>query len=324
MIIDVQSHIMPLEYSKFFEKHASYPTIIVKGSDAIADFNGSLKFVYKWDEYSPEASIKRMDENGIDLTLLSAHIPDCTDLGELAAEGAQIANNEIQKTIEQYPGRYKGIGFLPWNLPDKAIDEAQRIKKMGFVGVMLCSQIGDGPVDLPVFWPVYEELARLGLIIFLHPTAPPWGSYVKEYAIVPMLGFMFHESVCLLRLISSGIMEKNPGLKVVMPHCGGILPYLAGRIWNTTVNLKKGMENITIPPVEMLKSDQIYYDLVSPSPETMKFVANFLGGAEKLMFATDAPYVNPSILVDCVKEAFPDADDQEQVFSGTAKKLIGL
>ena len=324
MIIDVQNHILPLEYSRFFEKHSRYPIVTMNGDDALIDY-GVQKFVCKWSDYSPEASVAMMDKNGIDMAVVSPQVPDCTLLpGELAAEGARIVNNAIQDAIERYPGRFRGIGFLPWNLPDQAITEAQRLKKLGFVGVMLCSHINNTPVDLPVYRPIYEELARLGLVIFLHPMVPEWGKHISDYSMIPMMGFMITESFCLMRLILSGIMEKNPRLRVVMPHCGGVLPALSGRIWNQTVNMKRGIDHITIMPVEMLKSGQIYYDLVSPDPESMKFIAQYLGSTERLMFSTDFPWVNPPILIGQVKAAFPDAADQERVFSGTAKALLGI
>ncbi|MDR1247421.1 MAG: amidohydrolase [Clostridiales Family XIII bacterium] len=325
MIIDAQNHILPLEYSRFFEKHSKYPTVTMNGNDAVIDYAGTQKFVCKQSDYSPEASVEMMDKNEIDLALISPQIPCCTLLpGELAAEGARIVNDAIQDAIEKYPGRFKGIGFLPWNLPDRAIRETHRLKKLGFVGVMLCSQIGDNPADLPVYHPIYSELAKLGLVIFLHPMVPPWGKYISDYSMIPMMGFMVNESFCLMRLILSGIVEQNPSLRIVMPHCGGILPALSGRIWNQTVNMHRGMEQITVPPVDVLKSDRIWYDLVSPDPGSMKFITDFLGGADRLMFSTDFPWVDTPILLRQVKEAFPDESDQKRVFSGTVKALLGI
>ncbi|MDR0489662.1 MAG: amidohydrolase, partial [Oscillospiraceae bacterium] len=166
--------------------------------------------------------------------------------------------------------------------------------------------------------------ARLGLVVFIHAMIPEWGQYISEYQMIPMMGFMIVERFCLMRLILSGIVERTPDLKIVMPHCGAVLPALSGRIWNQTVNLKRGMEKITIPPVEILKSDQIYYDIVSPDPESMRFIATYLGGTERLMFSTDFPWVDPAIIFSQVKEAFPDPADQERIFSGTAKKLLGI
>ena len=328
MIIDAQHHIMPLEYAEFYAKHSygpKCPKVKIEGKNLTFDF-GSFVYFYPYPNFSPEASIEMMDQYGIDITLISPQIPDATLLpGELAAEGTFIINNALQDVIEQYPGRYKGIGFLPWNLPNQAIIEAQRLKKLGFIGVMLCSHISYEAADLPVYEPIYEELARLGLVIFLHPMIPEWDKYVSDYAMIPSMAFMIVESFCLMRLILSGIMERNPRLKIVMPHCGGVLPALSGRIWNQTVNMKRGMENVTIPPVEVLKSDQIYYDTVSPDPDSMRFLANFLGGTERIMFSTDWPWVKPpTILFDHAKKAFPDTVDQERVFSGTAKALFGL
>jgi len=327
MIIDAQHHIMPFEYVEFYKKHAvgpNSPIVIIEGMDSTFDF-GCQIYHYPHSKFSAEASIEMMNKNGIDLTLLSPQIPDATLLpGNLAAEGSRIVNNALQETILRYSGRYKGIGFLPWNIPEQAIIEANRIKELGFIGVMLCSHVNYGPADLPEYIPIYEELARLGLVIFLHPMIPEWGKYVSDYQMIPMMSFMIVESFCLMRLILSGIVEKIPDLKIVMPHCGGVLPALSGRIWNQTVNMKRGMDNVTIPPVEVLKSDQIYYDLVSPDPISMRFVAEYLGGTERLMFSTDFPWVDPPILFGHVKEAFPDPEDRERVFSGAAIKLLGL
>ena len=327
MIIDAQHHIMPFEYVEFYKKHAEgplCPKVTIEGKDSTFDF-GCQVYHYPNAQFSAEASIEMMDKHNIDLTLLSPQIPDATLLpGELAAEGSRIINNALQETIERYPGRYKGIGFLPWNLPEQAIAEARRIKRLGFVGVMLCSHISYGRADLPVYEPIYRELADLGLVIFLHPMIPEWGQYVSDYQMIPMMSFMIVESFCLMRLILSGIVERTPALKIVMPHCGGVLPALSGRIWNQTVNMKRGMDNVTIPPVEVLKSDRIFYDIVSPDPESMKFAATFLGGTDRLMFSTDFPWVEPSILFEHVKNAFPDARDLDNVFSGAATRLLGL
>ena len=328
MIIDAQHHIMPLEYVEFYAKHShgpKCPKVTVEGKDSTFDF-GPYVYHYPYARFSAEASINMMDQYRIDLTLLSPQIPDATLLpGELAIEGTQIINNALQDVIERYPGRYKGIGFLPWNLPDQAIAEAQRIKKLGFIGVMLCSHINYEPADLPVFEPIYEELARLGLTIFLHPMIPEWGAYVSDYDMIPSMAFMVVESFCLMRLILSGIVERNPKLKVVMPHCGGVLPALSGRIWNQSVNMGRCMDKITIPPVEMLKSGQILYDTVNPDAAGMMFLREYLGGVEKIMFSTDWPWVNPpSILFDRVKEVFTDPAELERVFSGTAKELLGI
>ena len=328
MIIDAQHHIMPVEYSEFYYKHSfgpRCPKVTKNGRDFTFDF-GPQVYHYPHSKFSPEASLQMMDQYGIDLALLSPQIPDATLLpGELAGEGTRIINNALQEWIERNPGRYKGIGFLPWNLPEQAIVEAQRIKKLGFIGVMLCSHINYGAADLKAYEPIYEELARLGLVIFLHPMIPEWGKHVSDYSMIPMMAFMVVESFCLMRLILSGIVERNPDLKIVMPHCGGILPALSGRIWNQTVNMNRGIENITVMPVDMLKSSQIYYDLVSPEPESMRFLAKYLGGTERAMFSTDWPWVNPpSILFDHAKEAFPDQADREMIFSGAAKALLGL
>ena len=325
MRIDAQNHTFPLEYARFFEKHSRYPMVKVDGNDVIIDYNKRFIAKKTWEMWAPENSIKLMDDNQIDMALLSPGIPCATLLpGDLSIEGARIVNEELVKISAKFPGRFKLIGFLPWNLPSAAIEEAKKLKAEGFIGVMLCSHIGkEDPVDLPVYRPIYKELAELGLVIFIHPMPAPWADYTKDYDMNPMMQFMVWEGFTMMRLIMSGIMEQNPKLRVVHPHCGGILPALAGRIWNQTTNMGRGMEFITIPPLEILKSDQVWYDTVSPDPVSMRFCADFLGGTERLMFATDSPWVNMPILVKQVQTAFP-GPEIENVWSGAAKKLLGI
>jgi len=326
MRIDVQSHTFPLEYARFLAKHSRYPAVTINGSDLVIDYKKNFVAKGAWDRWSPEKTIKEMDENNIDLTLLSLS-PPCASLlpGDLAIPGARIANEGLMEISAQYPGRFKLVGTLPWNLPGAAIEEARRIKKEGFVGVTLFSQIGpEDPVDLPVYHQIYEELANIGLVIFLHPMPMPWGDYLREYHLVPMVGFMVTEGLALLRLIMSGVVEKNPKLRIVHPHCGGILPALAGRIWNMTAHMGRGMDLITVQPTDMLKTEQIWYDTVSPDPISMKFLADFLGSTERIMFGSDAPWISMSLLLDQLHEAFPDEKDRENIMSGAAKNLLGI
>ena len=99
---------------------------------------------------------------------------------------------------------------------------------------------------------------------------------------------------------------------------------LSGRIRNQTEVMKKGMENISIPPMKILTSGQVYFDLVSPDPKVMRFASDVLGRTDHFMFATDYPWGNPKKLQECVKAAFPDIDEQKKLFGENAKKIFQL
>ena len=82
---------------------------------------------------------------------------------ELGNKGAQAINNAIAEFVDRYPHRFAGLARLPWQNPDEAITEMDRVIAMGFRGIMLYSHIGGKPVDTPHFEPVYAHAEALRL-----------------------------------------------------------------------------------------------------------------------------------------------------------------
>ena len=82
----------------------------------------------------------------------------------------------------------------------------------------------------------------LQMPIVMHPTVPTWGEAIKDHWMIGMMGLQVDNSFALLRLILSGILERHPNLQLVMPHVGGILPYMSGRIDHQTEVLGQSEE----------------------------------------------------------------------------------
>ena len=118
--------------------------------------------------------------------------------------------------------------------------------------MVLFSHIAGGPVDLPKYEAMYQRCVFHNVPLVLHPIVPPWGEDIMDYSMIPMAGLMVDHSFAMLRLILSGVMERNPELTVVQPHCGGVLPYLWGRVENQTGVMKRGVENISQPVQSLL------------------------------------------------------------------------
>ena len=45
-----------------------------------------------------------------------------------------------------------------------------------------------------------------------------------------MLGWPYETGVTLARFVFSGIIDRNPNLKIIAHHLGGVIPYLEGRV----------------------------------------------------------------------------------------------
>ena len=322
MRIDCQSHIFPDTYIEILAQNPHPPQVIRRGSEAVVTYGDVQTFRLQDEAYDPKRKLKDMDEAGVDMALLSTNIPPpCMLAPELGNKGAQAINDAIVELVDTHPDRFAGLACLPWQNPDEAIIEIDRVKRLGFRGIMLYSHIGGKPVDAPQFEPVYAYAETLRMPIVMHPTVPTWGEAIRDHWMIGMMGLQVDNSFALLRLILSGILERHPHLQLVMPHVGGILPYMSGRVDHQTEVLGRARDNITQPPSAYLQ--RIYLDTVSPSTQALQYAYEF-SGADRLLFGTDHPWVDMPRFVHLIEEMpIPEAD-KARIFSENAIELFDL
>ena len=324
MRIDVQSHLFPAAYAEILARNPRPPLAIPQGGSAyIVSYGDVQKFTLQLEAYDPEHKLRDMDATGIDVSVLSVNMPGPDVLvAELAVEGARTCNDYVASVVRSHPDRYAGLAFLPWQEVPAALAELDRaVGELGLRGVILFSHLAGGPVDAPQYEPLYQRIAELGVPLMLHPIVPPWGEDIKDYSMIPMAGLMVDHSFAMLRLILSGILERYPALKVVQPHCGGVLPYLWGRVENQTEVMKRGIENISRPARDYYR--RVYLDMVSPSALAMRYAYDFQG-PDRLLFGSDHPWVQISIFAELIEGLDIPAADKAKVFGENARQLFGI
>ena len=323
MRIDCQTHVFPRSYISILAQNTLSHRIVEDGSEFVVMIGDRPTLRLKAESFDIEPKIKTMDAAGIDMAILSPNIPGpCVLAPELALKGAQIVNDDIAEVMQKYPGRFEGIAALPWQNSAEAIQEMDRARdELGFCAVMLFSNIGGRPVDEPDFEPIYAHAEARDLPIVIHPTFPSYGAAIRDYMMIPMMGFQVDSSFALLRLILGGILERHPRLKILMPHVGGVLPYVIDRIDYQTEVMGRGRDNITQAPSQYLK--RIYLDTVSPSALAIKYAYDF-SGVDHLLFGTDHPWINTQLYVDLIENLDIPEDEKSLIFSGNAMKLFGI
>ena len=323
MRIDCQSHVFPQTYIDVLFQNPVPPNIHQDADSYLITYGGIQSFRLLPEVYSAQQKLSAMDESKIDISIISTNIPGpCMLVEELSVAGSKAINNFIAELIQKHPDRLAGLASIPWNLPEEAIREMTRAKvDLGFCGTMLYSHINGRSVDEPDFEPIYAHAAALDMPIVLHPTVPTWGEKIMEHSMIPMMGFQVDTSFALLRLILSGVLERNPSLRVIMPHAGGILPYMMGRIDHQTEVLGRARDNIT-QPVSIYMKD-VYLDTVSPSRQALEYACEF-SGADRLLFGSDHPWVSPQIFVKIIDEMKISELEKEKIYYQNAKSLFGV
>ncbi|PKL25948.1 MAG: hypothetical protein CVV46_15580 [Spirochaetae bacterium HGW-Spirochaetae-2] len=322
-LIDCQSHIFSPDYMELLKQNTGYIGVEHINEDRYqVCFGTDQRLGIRLSDYSVEKKIADMDASGVDISIVGPNIPGPELLDEhLRVPAARLINDFTLASCTQYPDRLAGLAVLPFTTIEETLVEYERVIPAGLKGVLLFSHLGERQVDDKEFEALYQHLEQDGIPIVIHPTVPLWAPQIKDHFMIPMMGFMVDHSFAMLRIILSGLLERYPRLKILQPHCGGILPYLLPRIDEQTESKGRGREYITKPASEYFKN--VYLDIVSPSAEIAKFALNF-SGADRMLFGSDHPWIPIGDMVTVFKEMKVSKTDAEKIGHINALGLFGL
>ncbi len=328
MVVDVHTHIYPPRYLDRLRERNEIPRLAaVDGGEALVIFPDAAQAASGPRPMGPEYTLlerklQYMAEHGIDLSVLSVGNPWVDFMTPAdAAYWATALNEELEDLCAASGGRFLGLGMVPLQDPAAAARELERIAALPHLrGAVIGTRPGGGHLDDPVLAPFWERAAGEQTPLFVHPHYTVGADWMTGYggALIPGLGFTFETTVAVTRLILGGVLDRYPGLRLVLAHGGGTLPYLAGRL---DVCTGVADRNRRRPFSEYLK--ELYYDaLVYAAPPLLAALA--LVGPERLLFGTDHPFpiAHPASNYAAVRTAAPE--HAEAILAGNARRLLRL
>jgi predicted TIM-barrel fold metal-dependent hydrolase len=320
-IVDCQSHLFCPRHLALMEQRDRDPVVRVKDGERYVIMGPWQRKVLA-NHRDEDALLADMDANGIRWTALSPNDPGPEWFGTDGPTVAQMLNDYIAGVVARHPDRLFGLCVLP--LQDEAAAQAELdrcVKKLGMKGALLYTNITGTFPDEPQFRWLFHRAVELDIPLLLHPPLPVTAHIVSGYEMISTLGNMFDDTIALTRILLSGILDQLPKLKLVCPHLGGTLPYIVGRMDHQVRVLKRGPKHLTRLPGEYLKL--VWLDIVSPLPLAMRYACDFMG-ADRLLYASDRPWVNPKDILDGLRNLQLPADDEAKILGGNAGKLFRL
>jgi len=323
--IDIHNHFYPPAYLK--EVEGSGKNTVLKRDELnrlLLVYSGDYNIVLR-SHYDPEERIKMMDKTGLDMQVLTMTTPG-VDVEEpsYGLKLSEIVNNAMADVVNKYPDRFSALATLPMKDPEAAIRELERsVKELGLPGAMIFTNIVGEPVDSKRYWPIYEKAEELNVPIMIHPTSPTDIGLMDPYRLVPLIGFPFDTTIAISRLVFSGVLEKYPGLKFILSHLGGTIPYLAERIDRGYFAYPECKGILTKAPSEYFK--KTYLDVVSFYPPAIEFAVKFMG-LEKLLLGSDYPHQIGDVArsIETIKKLNLLEEDKEKIMGENAIKLLKL
>ena len=335
MKIDVYNHVLPKAYLDLVKQHSKEAGMVKRMS--------SIRML--WDM---EHRVEMLREKFRDVQqVLTLGLPSPELLGDAShsPEFARVANDGMAEMCRKWPKEFPAfVASLPMNNPRAALDEMDRaINSLGARGIQIISSVAGRPLDDPEFFPVFERIANHhDRPVWMHPARPASradypGEPKSKYEIWQVLGWPFETSVAMARMVFSGLLEKLPKLRIITHHCGGMIPYFAGRAETLWAQLgsrsadgeeAEVLKRLSKPPIEYFR--MFYGDTVLGGAAAPLACGIAFFGIDKIVFASDCPFDpegGPMFIREGIRSIeslnLPEGD-KRKIYFGNAQRLLKL
>ncbi len=266
----------------------------------------------------------RMDRMSIDIQVLSSSLVHQCTYWASGSEGLrldQAFNDHCARAVSDGQGRFVGLGSVPLQEPDFAVQELQRcVRELGLKGVTISTSVGDVEIGERSLWPFWSKAEELGAVIYIHPAGNPDPRF-RRWQLWNSVGQNFEETMAIASLFYEGVLDAFPHLKICVSHGGGYMPFNLGRVARNYIEKPATRANMKKSPAEYLR--MLYYDTCVYEPALVQHLVERVGAGQVLL-GSDYP-VGETNPIESVKTAPGIADaDKERIIGQNAAKLLGL
>ena len=271
--------------------------------------------------WSPEIALEDMDRNNVATAILSGvSFPEPLNDGTPAARDLARRVNEYVATLaEQNPGRFGLFAAIPLADTDGSLNEIEyAFDTLKADGVTIQSSAAEMWPGDPSQMPVFEELNRRQITVFLHPNTTPF--CCTNPPGVPHNVSEFDNDVnrAVLSLMWNGVFTNYPDINFIVAHTGGTVPALAGRIQDRVPEDRADL----YPHGALDKMRRLYLEIGHASfPWVVKAALEF-SGPSRLLFGTDYPVESHEVTTRHIPALGLSADVLYALDRGNAERLF--
>ena len=307
-----------------------------------SQYEPSVKFA---SQLTREVNVKQMQDRAPKLSTIEVRIADMDRMGidiqavcpapqqtyywtepGLGLEVSRMINDRLAQIVATWPDRFVALGTVPLQNVGLAVAELERcVKQLRLRGVEINPNVAgreltDPSLNLDRF---FAKARELDIVIFMHPIGFTQGERLMDHYLNNLIGNPLDTTVGTSHLIFGGVMERHPGLKIVLPHAGGFLGHYWARMdhgWRARPDCRTIIKKA---PTTYLK--KFYFDTITFDPEMLRNLIDKFGAAQVLL-GTDYPFdmgeEDPVGLINSVPR-LPSAE-KERIMGGNAVRLLKI
>ena len=328
-LIDVHTHVVPEHFPAYLGAHANAPWPSMAAAQACHRHVMVSGAVYRTvSHHCWDCGVRQgdMDRLGITRQVLSP-MPELLSYWLAPEDGAALCsylNEVVAAMVAEAPTRFCGLGAVPLQDVSLAIDALDvAVHQLGLTGVEIATNVNGVVIGDPRFQPFFEAAADWGAAIFVHPLRPTgMDRLVGPATLEQVLAFPGEVGLAGASLITGGLLDKLPALRIALSHGGGSLSMLLPRLqhaWQHLPMVRKELSGDPMAAARRLFVDDLVYDA-----DTIHRLIQVFGDRQVLV-GSDYPFI--------IQDADPAGRLQslglpptlaQQLRAGNAERWLGL
>src|SRR5262249_59592327 len=160
---------------------------------------------------------------------------------------------------------------------EAAAEEAERAVAIGACGVIISANVENvnlGELPLEVFW---RKAEALGLPVLVHLVLVGPAPRAAKFALAQIAQYTFDTTLGVGSLLMTGVLDRHPGLKLVLSHGGGAFPYLTGRFDLMHKRMDRAAQGNVAAQTPSAYAPRLIYDSIVHAPKPLRFLIDHVG-----------------------------------------------
>ncbi|MGP7997385.1 MAG: amidohydrolase family protein [Streptosporangiaceae bacterium] len=289
MIVDAHRHVIVPEMTARTVPEAWRPALRSVGGRTVLGFRGRDINSVTGEFSDIDVILAGAAAAGVSHLLLSPWInlvPVDAPLAEAQLVG-QLQNEALARLVAAHP-QLSAVGVVPLQDPGRAARELAGLAGAGLAGVEIPSSVAGRYLGDDFFLPFWEAAAGTGALVFIHPTTRGFGiGALDGYYLWNSVGNPLETAVTAAHIAVAGVLERFPGLRVLLAHGGGALPVLRGRLRRAYAVRPEAAARTAHGPDWSLR--RFYYDSVTHDAALLADLVGYAGPGQVLL-GSDQPF----------------------------------
>jgi aminocarboxymuconate-semialdehyde decarboxylase len=319
MFIDIHNHVIPDAVLRLGERDSR---LGISSQGGVFQSPHHVPFPLLPAFHSPQEKIADLTERGLWGAVISpAPVLFGYDLAtDLAVTLCDASNTGMADFCGHTPDRLHWLANLPMQAPEIAAKMLGDAAAAGAVGAAIGTSIAGRRVDEPGYEVFWAQAEAIGCPVLIHPAFNCSHPALEQWYLQNTIGNPLETTIVVERLICSGMLGRYPGVRLVLMHGGGFLPYQTGRL----VHARSVRPELADSPADAWSLfGQLFFDTITHDAQALRYLVERVG-LDHVVLGTDLPFdMALASPVATLTEAL-DTEQVQAVAVDNPRRLFGL